>query len=307
MNIDELYRAAEIEDAISNPNVAHLAINKDEVVGLNKVPGLVIETEGIEDGVKISLTLEEGTIIDKPVHLCFGMTDPTGVQHIDLHIDIQNNSQIGILSHCIFPRADKIVHKMDADISIGKDAEYTYLEKHIHSAQGRIKVVPKAKVELKEGAFFKTDFELIEGRAGDIDIEYETICKRDSVMEMTARVAGKSDDTINISEIGNLEGEGAKGVLTTRVAAKENAKAEVYNKLMATAPYTRGHVDCKEIIQDEGKATAVPVVEVNHPKAHVTHEAAIGSVDTKQLETLISRGLSEDEAVNLIIEGLLGH
>ena len=49
----------------------------------------------------------------------------------------------------------------------------------------------------------------------------------------------------------------------------------------------------------------VPVVDVQHPKAHVTHEAAIGSVDTKQLETLMSRGLTEDEAVELIIQGLL--
>ena len=49
----------------------------------------------------------------------------------------------------------------------------------------------------------------------------------------------------------------------------------------------------------------MPIVEVNHPKAHVTHEAAIGSVDNKQLETLMSRGLTEEEAVDLIVEGLL--
>jgi Fe-S cluster assembly scaffold protein SufB len=52
-------------------------------------------------------------------------------------------------------------------------------------------------------------------------------------------------------------------------------------------------------------ARAIPVVEVRHPKAHVTHEAAIGSVDSKQLQTLMSRGLSEDAAVDLIVQGLL--
>ncbi|MFW5857843.1 MAG: SufD family Fe-S cluster assembly protein, partial [Planctomycetota bacterium] len=67
----------------------------------------------------------------------------------------------------------------------------------------------------------------------------------------------------------------------------------------------RGHVDCKEIVQDRAVARAVPIVEVLDPQAHVTHEAAIGSVDSKQLQTLMSRGLSEDEAVDLIIEGLL--
>jgi Fe-S cluster assembly scaffold protein SufB len=44
---------------------------------------------------------------------------------------------------------------------------------------------------------------------------------------------------------------------------------------------------------------------VEHPLAKVTHEAAIGSVDQKQLETLMAHGLTPDEAVDLIIMGLL--
>jgi len=59
-------------------------------------------------------------------------------------------------------------------------------------------------------------------------------------------------------------------------------------------------------VQGRGSAQAIPIVEVAHPKAHITHEAAIGSVDTKQLETLMARGLSEEEAVDLIVSGLLG-
>ena len=48
----------------------------------------------------------------------------------------------------------------------------------------------------------------------------------------------------------------------------------------------------------------MPIVEVKI-SAHVTHEASIGSVDLKQLETLMSRGLSEEQATELIIQGLL--
>jgi len=86
---------------------------------------------------------------------------------------------------------------------------------------------------------------------------------------------------------------------------RDDARAEVYNKMVATAAYAQGHVDCTEIIQGNGSASAVPIVEVSHPKAHVTHEAALGSVDSKELETLMSRGLTEDEAAELIIGGLL--
>ncbi|OYT58702.1 hypothetical protein B6U81_07425 [Thermoplasmatales archaeon ex4484_30] len=172
--------------------------------------------------------------------------------------------------------------------------------------EGGIKVYPKASVELDKKARFKTTFELIHGRVGKLDIDYSVVGKEESVMDLMSKVSGRGNDEIKIKEEGNLIGKKARGVLTSRVAVRENARAEVYNVMRATAPYARGHVDCKEIIQDNGIATAIPIVEVKHPKAHITHEAAIGSVDTKQLETLMSRGLSEEEAVDLIIEGLLG-
>jgi Fe-S cluster assembly scaffold protein SufB len=73
----------------------------------------------------------------------------------------------------------------------------------------------------------------------------------------------------------------------------------------ASAPNARGHVDCVEIIQDEAKAKAIPLVSVLHEDAQVTHEAAIARVNQKGLETLMARGLKEEEAVEIIIGGIL--
>lgn len=305
LEIEELYEAAEIEGAISDPDVANLVIDKDRVLDRNSVPGVVLSHEEIEDGIKAELRVEENTVIEAPIHLCFGVTATEGRQHIVLDIDVGEGAEIGILAHCIFPRAEDVEHVMDADIRVGEGAEYEYLEKHIHSPEGGIEVVPRAEVELEEGARFETDFELIEGKAGKVNIDYETKCRKNSVLDMTAKIDGKAGDDIEINETGNLVGEGSRGVLTSRVALRGDAEAKVFNKLSATAPRTRGHVDCKEIVQDESTAEAVPIVHVQDPSAHVTHEAAIGSVDKKQLETLMSRGLTEEEGVDLIIDGLL--
>ncbi len=305
MEIDELYKAAEIEDAVSDPNIAHLIINKDKVVGENEIDGLRVDAVEIEDGVDVEVVVEEDAYIEKPVHMCFGMTQEEGLQRILLDMEVKDGAHIGVLAHCVFPKAVDVRHEMDAEIHIGENADYSYLEKHIHSSSGNLEVVPKAEVVLEKGSSFKTEFELIEGRVGELDIDYETICYEDSVLEMTAKVDGRKDDVISIKEAGDLVGEGARGVLTTRVAARDETDAEVINELSAEAPHVRGHVDCKEIIQGNGEARAVPIVDVSDPLAHVTHEAAIGSVDKKQLETLMARGLSEDEGVDLIIQGLL--
>ncbi|MGM0442423.1 MAG: SufB/SufD family protein [Elusimicrobiota bacterium] len=303
---EELIQTTEEEkNILKDPEVAHLVINGNEVVGARDLPGLEVKANPIKDGVDVEINLEEGVNIEKTVHMCFGVIPEEGKQKIILKINLEKNSSMDILAHCTFPYAKDVEHIMDADITIGKGASYSYIEKHIHSAAGGVKVYPDAKIDLKEDATFKTEFELLKGRVGLIDIDYETDCSKGSTMEMTARVDGKKDDQIKIREIGHLKGANSTGVLTTRVALRDNASADVYNELVAKAPYARGHVDCKEIVQDNGRAKAVPVVEVENPKAHVTHEAAIGSVDSKQLQTLMSRGLSEDEATDLIIQGIL--
>ncbi|MFN3480556.1 MAG: SufD family Fe-S cluster assembly protein, partial [Thermodesulfovibrionales bacterium] len=48
------------------------------------------------------------------------------------------------------------------------------------------------------------------------------------------------------------------------------------------------------------------IVNVANPLAKVTHEAAIGSVDKRQMETLMAHGLTPEEAVDAIVKGILG-
>lgn len=304
--IQKLYENTDTDaNVLQDPGVAHVAVDYNKILSSRLVPGLFMNVEELEDGIKADVTVEEGTVIEKTVHLCFGVLADTGVQRIIMDVDVEKNAKISLLAHCIFPNAVDLKHIMDARITIGDGAEYTYFEKHIHGPKGGIEVYPKAVVHLGEKARFKTEFELVRGRVGLVDIDYETTCGKESVLEMTARINGSGDDVIKIKETGHLVGEYARGALTTKIAVRDSAKAEIYNKMTATAAYARGHVDCKEIVQDQAMAAAIPIVEVNHPKAHVTHEAAIGSVDSKQLQTLMSRGLTEDEAVELIIEGLL--
>lgn len=305
MKIDDLYQAAQVEEAINDPDTAHLVIDKDNVADKHQIDGVEVETTEIEDGVSIKLTVKENQKVEHPIHLCFGMTYKTGQQNIEMDVELKDNSKAEILAHCVFPQAEEIIHKMEAEVNLKEGSEFKYLEKHVHDPEGKIKVISDADVNLDEGAKYKTDFELLEGRAGLLELDYETYCSENSTVEMKTKVDAKKDDKIKIKENAFLNGENSRGVLTTRVALRDEAKATVENKLIAEAPEAKGHVDCKEIVQDNADAKAIPIVQVKHPKAHVTHEAAIGSVDKKQLETLMLRGLSEDEGVDLIIDSLL--
>jgi Fe-S cluster assembly scaffold protein SufB len=303
--VQELYESIGLSEHVHEKDVAKLTIHGNKVVGSHLVPGLLVNTEEKEDGIKADIRVEKDVKIKKPVQLCFGLLPESGVQNIVMEINMEENSFASIVAHCTFPNAVNVEHKMNAVINIGKGAAYSYFERHVHGPAGGVRVIPKAKVNLAEDARFKTEFELIKGRVGVMDIDYEVTCGARSTLDMMARVSGREDDFIKIHETGHLIGEGARAVLQTNIALRDTAQAEVYNTVTANAPGARGHVDCKEIVQDKARAKAVPIVDVSHPAAHVTHEAAIGSVDSKQLQTLLSRGLDEEEATELIIEGLL--
>ena len=69
---------------------------------------------------------------------------------------------------------------------------------------------------------------------------------------------------------------------------------------------SKGHLDCQALITDRNaKVSLVPEVECEDKEAQVTHEASIGKVSEEQLNYLRTRGLTEEQALNLIISGFL--
>lgn len=286
-------------------DVARIEVHQNKVVGVHLVPGLKVEADETSDGIDALIQIEEGARLDKPVHICFGVLPEDGLQRVNLDIRADADSRASILAHCTFPNAKQVRHEMQASITVAPGAAYAYFERHVHGPYGGVNVIPCAKVTVHEDAEFSTEFELIKGRAGVIQFDYDVECHARSITEMTARISGRENDIIKMNETARLIGEKARAAIVSHLALRDKARAEVYNTLTANAAHARGHVDCKEIVIGEALAKAVPIVEVNHPSAHITHEAAIGSVDSKQLETLLSRGLTEDEATDIIIEGLL--
>lgn len=303
--LDRLLRSINMHQHSFDDETAHIEIHGNRVLASQSVEGLSIDAREQEDGVLAKIRLAAGTVLKNPVYLCFGMLPEEGLQRIEMDVHLEEGAKGEFIAHCTFPNAVDVQHLMDARIVLEKGSSYSYFERHVHSPEGGIRVVPKTTVEVGEHAQFRSEFELIKGRVGHVDIDYDVHCGDYASMELNSRISGSGDDFIKIREGGVLAGEHSKGLVASNIAVRGDARAEIYNDLKATAAYAQGHVDCNEIVQDRAQAMAVPVVQVQHPKAHVTHEAAIGSVDSKQLQTLMSRGLSEDDAVELIIQGVL--
>jgi Fe-S cluster assembly scaffold protein SufB len=292
-------------DALTMPGVAHLLIHENRVLSSHPVPGLELHIDETETGVNAKLVILKGYRIEHPVHLCFGVLPKEGVQEINSVIVAEEGSRAELLAHCTFPNAIKVRHIMNAEIVIKRGAAITYNETHYHGQYGGVEVIPKAVVTIEEGGRLITNFTLIEGRVGLLDMDYDVNVGAGATAEMTAKVYGQGEDDIRIRERTVLAGREGRSIIKSRVAVRDRAKSMVESITEGLAPYSRGHVDCVEIVQDDAVAEAIPRVLVVDKRAKITHEAAIGSVDKKQVETLMSRGLDESEAVDIIVRGLL--
>lgn len=302
----DAYKEAGGEDIFSNSDTAHMVLEQDRVLGKHEVDGIEMDAKRIDENVvDVKLRIKEGYKIENPLHMCFGVLPKEGLQKIVMDVNVEEDAEIKVMSDCVFPNATKVKHVMEADIKLAPNSKYEYEENHYHGDTGGVEVVAKADIELDKGSELLTLFTLRKGRVGKINFDYEAELEENSKVEMLTRISGYADDRVKIREAAHLNGYNARGLLDSKIAMADNAQAEVYNELTANAAEAKGHVDCTEIIKNKAIARAIPIVEVKHPEAKVTHEAAIGSVDSDQLQTLMARGLDEEEASDIIIQGLL--
>lgn len=307
--LEELSRALPMVGAeptiLDDERIAHVVGHGHHILSRRTVPGLQLDIDETGEAIVGRMTVRAGMAIEHPIHLCFGLTHPTGSQRIQIDVFVEERATARVLSHCLFPVATAAEHRMQATIAVGPHASLTYTEGHYHGPHGGMLVLPHATVKIGKGARYFSDFSLLSGSVGNLDIDYLVEVEEDGIAELTAKILAHRADQIVLKEAVMLRGERSRGLIKTRMVLEDEACAEITGITEAHARGVRGHVDCMEIVQGRARASAIPIVRVFHPEAKVTHEAAIGSVNKKELETLMARGLTPEQAIEMIVSGIL--
>jgi len=113
------------------------------------------------------------------------------------------------------------------------------------------------------------------------------------------------DGHVDIHDSTFLNGEKSSGISRLRMIADENSTILAHSKMVANAVGT-GHLDCMGLLlAEESSINAVPELLNKNKDAMLTHEASVGKISEEVLNYLRSRGLTEDEAIDLIVAGFL--
>ena len=76
-------------------------------------------------------------------------------------------------------------------------------------------------------------------------------------------------------------------------------------ELVGNVAGIKAPLECKGLILKEGLMHSIPELKAVVPGVEMSHEAAVGKIDQREIEYLMARGLDEDQAVSTIVRGFL--
>ncbi|MFP4086868.1 MAG: SufB/SufD family protein [Desulfobacteraceae bacterium] len=292
---------ADLEDI---PKGAYNIRKNGELMGREVSANINIETN--EAGNGIIITIKPGTQ-NESVHI------PVILSQAGLHDVVYNTFIIGEDSnvtivagcgiHCGSSQSEG--HSGIHEFRIGKNAQISYVEKHlaIGEGEGKRTLNPTTKIFMEENAHAEMELTQI----GGVD-EAKRMNEAELGPGCSLLVSEKvlTDGTQNAESKNELilKGEDSRANLVSRSVIRGDSNQDFFVQLTALAKCF-GHIECDAIIMDNGTNQTMPALKAEHPGAELTHEASIGKIADDQLIKLMSLGLSYDDAVNKIIQGFL--
>ncbi|HEY4752454.1 MAG TPA: Fe-S cluster assembly protein SufB [Candidatus Limnocylindrales bacterium] len=133
------------------------------------------------------------------------------------------------------------------------------------------------------------------------------------------RGEGATAEVISVAVAGRGQHQdtGAKAVhlapnTTSRIVSKSVSKdggRATYRGQLKVSPGATGvtaSVRCDALmLDDQSRSDTYPYIDIGEDDTTMTHEATVGKVSAEQVFYLMSRGLTENEATNLIVQGFL--
>lgn len=245
-----------------------------------------------------------GFKIKDPVQSCMMIGAKKGAQTLHNIIIAEEGSSVELITGCATgSHINEALHVGVSEIYVKDDASMVF--SMIHSWGDKTAVRPRTTIILGKNAKFANNYVLLEPvgtlqsfptchlNGEGSSCKFNTVCLAQD----------QSDIDTGGGAIMNAPNTSAEIISRSVV---RGGKIIARGRLVGKHGGAKAHLECRSImLSDKGSTVAIPELEANVSDVEMTHEAAVGKIARDQIEYLMSRGLSEDDAVGMIVRGFL--
>jgi len=245
-----------------------------------------------------------GAQVAQPVEACLYLRTDRFAQHVHNLVVVEEGAKLHVITGCTtHPEVRAGLHIGVSEFYIRAGGELTFTM--VHNWAEDIHVRPRTGVVVEEGGRFISNYILL--RPVKTVQMYPTVT-------LAGPGAVASLNSIVIAHPGSEIDLGGRVIL-----AEPHTRAEIIARTITTggrsvsrghlvgkAPEIKAHLECRGLIlAPSGVIYAVPELEGQVAGVDMSHEAAVGKIAAEEIEYLMARGLTEEEAVSTIVRGFL--
>ena len=296
----------EIADLEKTPQGAYNIRRNGQLDSRNSTANIEITTKTEPGKSGIDIHVKPGTKHES-VHIpvIISQTGLTDLVYNDFHIG--EGADVTIIAGCGIHNCGSCDSEHDGihTFHVGKNAKVTYVEKHYGSGEGTGEKImnPETVIHMDENSYFYMDTVQIKGVDSTNRLTTADL-KAGAKLEVSEKLMTHGKQTAKTAFDVELNGEGSSANVISRSVARGESFQDFRAKISGNTACA-GHSECDAIIMDNARVSATPELEANNIDAELIHEAAIGKIAGDQLIKLMTLGLTEAEAEEMIISGFL--
>ncbi len=248
----------------------------------------------------------KGVVLDKPLQSYFRINSEQMGQFERTLIIVDEGADVHYVEGCTAPSYSKdSLHAAVVEIIVHKNAKCRYSTVQNWSGNILNLVTKRAKV------LADASMEWIDGNIGShITMKYPScILAEEGARGMTVSiaVAGKNQIQDTGAKMIHLAPNTSSNIISKSIARNGGAvnyRGTVQHNPKATN--ARSKIECDTLLLDQlSSSDTIPTNVVMNHHSMVEHEATVSKVSEEQLFYLMSRGLSADQATEMIVMGFL--
>jgi len=245
-----------------------------------------------------------GAHVELPLQACLYMSREGMAQNVHNVIIAEEGSQLHIITGCATaPHVRGGLHVGVSEFYVKRGATLTF--SMIHAWAPDMHIRPRSGAVVEENGVFLSNYVSLRPLRSLQMYPTARLVGRNATVRFNTVAVAHEGSVLDLGSRAILEAEGARAELVARTITR-GGEIVARGHLLGKVPGIKGHLECRGLIlSDKGSIHAVPELEGRAPDVDMTHEAAVGRIAQEEIQYLMARGLTADQAAAAIVRGFL--